>query len=336
MNTDTKNSNANIETSKQEDKNSNHNSSKDKAENSFDDEEIYVIDTEKGEDGNCPNSNNKSPTKKKPRPQNLTAALKDESEIEFFDPEKCPCDIGVAEKHGRATKIGIPNKINLDIKETKILNKWEDYCMCCGLTADLKQIPLLTSGDEFAFLGIGVPLYFHYCKWTARVLLLGFFIYEIYLLALYGTSNMCVSQLSDFPIPRKLNTTGRVEDPEGNTQEILCNVYGIEKIMVGNTDFSNYDLGDKILGMVYFFLMWLMFIVQLIYQNEYKMIKKYVHKTPASYSSIIDGLPKNKSIDEIREFFYENTVVGKDSGDMIIRSINVKSAIRFFGNLIFS
>ena len=83
---------------------------------------------------------------------------------------------------------------------------------------------------------------------------------------------------------------------------ILCDIYGVDKLTAGNRDNTNFDLKDKISGLIFYLFMWLMFIVQVKYYNDYILINKSVHKTPASYSMYINGLPKDKSADEIKKF----------------------------------
>lgn len=163
------------------------------------------------------------------------------SNFEFFDPEACPANIEAAMRHRAATFIGVPYNDNaiktegqgdgegegvgelnaFDYPHSRdAYENWKEYCKCCGLTSNLKQIPICNHSLAFSYLGIGVPLYFSHLKWLGRMLFFSWILLGMYLFIYNLTGNHC-------EIP--------------NT----CHSYGI-RMMAGNRAFVDYHLAEKV------------------------------------------------------------------------------------------
>jgi hypothetical protein len=149
--------------------------------------------------------------KKKKSLKKIDFKKSETSNFEFFDPEACPANIEAAMRHRAATFIGVPfddNYIKTEGEGEGVgggeLNafdfppaldacgkNWKGYCKCCGLTSNLKQVPICNHSLAFSFLGIGVPLYFSHLKWLGRMLFFSWILLGMYLFIYNLTGNHC-------------------------------------------------------------------------------------------------------------------------------------------------
>jgi hypothetical protein len=185
--------------------------------------------------------------KKKKSLKKIDFKKSETSDFEFFDPEACPANIEAAMRHRAATFIGLPYNDNAIFTEGQrdgegkgvgegegvgelnafdfppsqdACENWKEYCKCCGLTSNLKQLPICNHSLAFSYLGIGVPLYFSHLKWLGRMLFFSWILLGMYLFIYNLTGNHC-------EIP--------------NT----CDSYGI-RMMAGNREFVDYHLEEKV------------------------------------------------------------------------------------------
>jgi hypothetical protein len=149
--------------------------------------------------------------KKKKSLKKIDFKKSETSIFEFFDPEACPANIEAAMRHRAATFIGVPyddkcikteglgegegggelNAFDFPPAQDACGNNWKKFCKCCGLTSNLKQVPICNHSLAFSFLGIGVPLYFSHLKWMGRMLFFSWILLGMYLFIYDLTGNHC-------------------------------------------------------------------------------------------------------------------------------------------------
>ena len=240
------------------------------------------------------------------------------SDFEFFDPEACPANVEMARRHRAATFIGLPNDscaVRADgqveggdrASHGDAREHWKEYCKCCGLTSNLRQLPICNHSLAFSFLGIGVPLYFSHLKWLGRMLFFSWIFLGMYLFIYNLTGNHC-----------------EVEN--------VCNAYGI-RMMAGNRDFVDYHLAEKVLATILIVILWIWVCIHLTVFKTRAEESSMHHATPATFSIFVQEIPKYKSKQAIRDFFVEKTPL-VDGDKLAIKDISLTYNITQFVRLI--
>lgn len=85
--------------------------------------------------------------------------------------------------------MGIPNFYG----QQNAFREVEDICPCCGKSQNLKKLSVTSNTDKLFFLGIGVPLFFHYACFSFVALTLATLIYSIFMTLFHIMGEECVA-----------------------------------------------------------------------------------------------------------------------------------------------
>jgi len=109
---------------------------------------------------------------------NFKQELQDERDA--YEPLKCPADLELAKKHGKAKRVYL--------NAQNVFADQKDVCPCCGLQYKGTSVPLTGSLYRLYHLGSGYTLYFKYIKYA-----IGFL---VVLLLVTGIFNLVTNLMS--------------------------------------------------------------------------------------------------------------------------------------------
>jgi hypothetical protein len=233
-------------------------------------------------------SNSEREIKSKNKAGKLLLALIGKGGQEQYDPHRIPPRIEWAKRHGEANLVGIPNSKT----STSNYNQVNDMCPCCGKSQSITKLSMAASTDKLYFLGIGVPLFFHYACFCLVSMILATFTYGIYMVIFNLGGEECVS--NKFVVDDGESYCGdswKINHTLGNR---LIVVYETEKFFIALT-----------------FVLLLILRIFWFRQARKKAVDLDSEiTTPKDYTLMITGLPRDVTEKEVRNTF-ENYTLGQ-------------------------
>ncbi|CAI2381736.1 unnamed protein product [Moneuplotes crassus] len=200
--------------------------------------------------------------------------------------DQIPPDFELAEKHRDANRVkNIRDEVTF--KNTKSVNKKEDFCPCCQMPTS-KSAPLFslcTNVFNLEDLGCGFPLYYEYKKFIFGIFIAIILIFSITALV-FNTNEGKASQWVEGKEP-------------SNLMKLSLGNYGAVP--------SNYE-GDELIIQAYLnfgAILVILILENILRRRQNILVKKIDEKniTPPDFTVYAMNLPLDKSQEQVKEWF---------------------------------
>ncbi len=197
-----------------------------------------------------------------------------------YDPFRIPPNIEICKKHRQA------NLITANLMESQ-LEKWDDYCPCCGLPVNTEKIGLCANKMELSHVGVSFPLYFQFIKYSVFWILIFFCITGAYDIATNSIGAYC--KVSSDPHPS------------------VCQKNFITDLTLANKQ------GQKTYLRIHQWLNLAAVVVLIIMFQFYRKAANRMieecdknQETPSDFTIEVQDLPADTTADEVAKFFMDS------------------------------